>query len=183
MMENLEQIHAECLKCKKCILYKNRLNVVPGSGNPKSEIVFIGEGPGKKEDEIGIPFIGAAGKFLDELLNSIQLKREDIFIANVVKCRPPNNRDPFPEEIKTCKPYLERQIVAIKPKIVATLGRFSMNLFLPKAKISETHGKPQKVGNLLIMPLYHPAAALYNGSMREVLKKDFQILKKLMKKL
>jgi DNA polymerase len=153
---------------------------VPGSGSQNASVLFIGEGPGKKEDETGKPFVGAAGKFLDTLLASIDLDRQKVFIANVVKCRPPNNRDPLPQEIASCKPYLKRQIVAIQPKIIATLGRFSLNLFLPKAQISRDHGQPQKLDNLTILPLYHPAAALYNGSLREVLLQDFQILKKLL---
>lgn len=183
MSETLAQITAECLQCQKCPLKEGRTQVVPGNGNSQAQILFIGEGPGKKEDELGKPFVGASGKFLDELLASIELKREDVYIANVVKCRPPENRDPLPEEIAACTPWLKRQITAIQPKIIATLGRFSMRLFLPEAVISRDHGKPQKVGKVVVIPLYHPAVALYNGAMRETLKKDFQVLETLLKKI
>jgi DNA polymerase len=156
---------------------------VPGAGNPQADILFIGEGPGKKEDEQGAPFVGAAGKFLNELLDSIGVKREEVFIANVVKCRPPGNRDPLPAEIETCLPYLKTQILLIQPKIIVTLGRFSMHLFIPGASISKIHGQIQQQRNLLILPLYHPAVALYNGGMREVLKKDFAVLGMILKKV
>lgn len=178
----LTEINEAVSKCALCPLHSTRTNTVPGNGNPNADIMFIGEGPGKKEDETGLPFVGAAGKFLEEMLGSIDLTRQDVFIGNVVKCRPPNNRDPLPEEIDTCIPYLKEQILLIKPKVIATLGRFSMKLFFPEARISEIHGKPQKVNNLLVVPLYHPAAALYNGGMRDTLLKDFKILKTIMNK-
>ena len=126
---DLQSFHASIADCKKCRLCEGRTQVVPGAGNPHAEIMFIGEAPGKNEDLQGIPFIGAAGKFLNEMLETIGLKREDIFIANTVKCRPPNNRDPLPDEIETCLPYLKQQILLIRPKIIVTLGRFSLNLF------------------------------------------------------
>ena len=182
MMKNkimtLNHFHTSLQNCKKCSLHKSRTQVVPGAGNPKANIMFIGEAPGKKEDQTGEPFVGAAGKFLNEMLASIDLKREDIFIANTVKCRPPDNRDPKPEEIETCLPNLKQQISIIKPKIIVSLGRFSLNLFFPKAQIGKVHGQILNEGLLKILALYHPAAALYNGSMRDVLIKDFQILKK-----
>jgi DNA polymerase len=142
--------------------------------------MFIGEGPGFHENEQGRPFVGAAGKFLEELLSKIGLKREDVFITNVVKCRPPKNRDPQPEEVETCtKTYLDRQIQAINPKVIVTLGRFSMNLFIPNVKISNVHGKPVQVKGRLVVPMYHPAAALHQGSLRPVIENDFHLLPKL----
>ena len=153
------------------------IQLVFGDGNLDSDIVFIGEAPGKKEDEQVIPFIGAAGKFLNEMLDTIGLKREDIYITNIVKYRPPNNRDPLPEEKKAFWPFLVRQLNVIEPKLVVTLGRHSMEYFLPNQKISSIHGEPKRVqfGNRkqLIMPLFHPAAALYNGGLRQTLIDDF----------
>ncbi len=180
---HLEELNSKIANCHKCFLHKDRTQAVPGSGNSKAEIMFIGEAPGKSEDEQGKPFVGAAGKFLNELLQSIGLERKDVYIANTVKCRPPDNRDPRPEEIKTCLPYLKKQILIIQPKVIATLGRFSMNLFFPELKISQAHGKIQTKNNLCIVPLYHPAAALYNGSQREVHLRDFQVLKTLIDKM
>ncbi len=145
--------------------------------------MFIGEAPGKNEDEQGIPFCGASGKLLDELLASIGLSRADIFITNIVKCRPPNNRDPLPNEIAACAPYLDQQIKMIQPKIIATLGRYAMNHFLPSLKISEAHGKALRRQGQIFVPLYHPAVALYNGSMRSELLKDFQVIKQVLNKL
>lgn len=177
--EKLDQLNALMSMCSNCALRSGASRVVPGDGNPEAEILFIGEAPGKKEDEQGIPFVGAAGKFLDEMLSSINLKREDIYIANVCKCRPPENRDPLPEEVAACWPWLEKQIEIIDPKIIVTLGRHSLNRFLPEAKISESHGKAFRrklpsIGERVFYALYHPAAALYNGSMRETLLKDFK---------
>lgn len=175
------------LACTKCALRKTCTQVVPGSGSTKAKIMFIGEGPGKKEDELGVPFVGAAGKFLDEMLGVIKLKREDVYIANTVKCRPPENRDPLPKEKEACWPWLIQQIQTIKPKLIVTLGRHSMELFLPDQKISEAHGKAVSkkfpgLGEQTLYTLYHPAAALYNGSMRKVLIKDFKKIPKLLKK-
>lgn len=179
MNDSLENIAQEVSICKKCPLFRKRLNTVPGEGNSKAEILFIGEGPGKNEDEKGKPFVGQAGKFLDELISLIGRDRKDVFIANVVKCRPPDNRDPYPEEVKTCWPYLERQVRLINPKLIVTLGRHSMDRFLPNMKISQIHGEPKRreiedIGKLIFYPVYHPAAALYNPNLRDVLKKDFQ---------
>lgn len=176
----MSELEEKVRACTICPLHKGRINAVPGAGNPNADIMFIGEGPGKNEDEQGLPFVGAAGKLLDEMLASVGLKREDVYIANVVKCRPPNNRDPLPNEIESCIPYLKEQIVLIQPKIIVTLGRFSMNLFLPDAKISRDHGKLQKVNKLHILPLYHPAAALYNGGLRDTLFQDFSLLSKIL---
>lgn len=180
--ELLMQIHEQVDGCKKCSLHENNHFYVPGMGTQQTDIVLVGEGPGKNEDLQGLPFVGASGKFLDELLGSIGLSREKIYITNVVKCRPPENRDPRPEEIDACDSYLEAQIMLINPKIIITLGRFSMAKFLPGVKISEVHGKPKKrmSDGRIIFPCYHPAVALYNGSMREVLKEDFARIPKIL---
>lgn len=152
--------------------------LVMGDGNPDADIVLIGEAPGKSEDEQGKPFVGAAGKFLNEMLETAGMNRHDVYITNIVKYRPPNNRDPLPEEKAAFWPYLLRQIQIIKPKVVITLGRHSMEYFLPGRKISEVHGEPKCItfgdGTLVVVPLYHPAAALYNGSMRQTLIDDFK---------
>ncbi|NOQ68324.1 uracil-DNA glycosylase [Patescibacteria group bacterium] len=177
----LEELNNQILKCEKCALSKTRTNVVPGKGSSKAEIMFIGEGPGKKEDEQGIPFIGAAGKLLDKLLALIDLKREDIYIANVVKCRPPQNRDPLPDEVEACRPWLDQQIKIIKPKLIVLLGRHSMDRFLPNQKISMDHGKPKRRNGQVYYPIYHPAAALYRNGLFEDLKKDFERIPKVLK--
>lgn len=161
--------------------------LVMGDGNLDSQIVFIGEAPGKNEDLQGKPFVGASGKFLDEMLTSVGLNRSDIYITNIVKYRPPNNRDPLPDEKRSFWPYLMRQLEIINPTVIVTLGRHAMDCFIPGAKISVDHGRPRKVQlhrdgaeyNWLVMPLYHPAAALYNGSMRQTLMDDFQKVKDL----
>jgi uracil-DNA glycosylase family 4 len=136
--------------------------------------MFVGESPGFHEDQQGRPFVGAAGNFLEELLEGIGLKREDVFIANVIKCRPPGNRDPLPEEIEACKPFLDRQIELIQPKLVVTLGRFSMARVFPKARISRIHGQPRKIGGVIYYPMYHPAAALHQPSLRRVVEEDMR---------
>lgn len=181
----LETLGALIRDCAACPLHAGRLQAVPGDGNPQSEILFVGEGPGKKEDEQGRPFVGAAGKFLDEMLASIGLTRADVFVTNVVKCRPPENRDPEPVEISTCTDlYLWQQIEAINPKLLVTLGRHSMGLFLPPSvKISQVHGQAKRVRGRVILPLYHPAAALYNGGMRQTLLYDFKKIPLVLKKL
>lgn len=165
-----------------CVLKKTATQAVFGSGNSDAEIMFIGEAPGKNEDIKGIPFIGAAGKFLDEMLEMIKMKREDIYITNIVKYRPPDNRDPEPSEKEACNSWLINEIKIVDPKIIVFLGRHSMGRFFPEEKISEIHGKllikliPELNKKQAFMPLYHPAAALYNGSMRETLIKDFKKL-------
>jgi DNA polymerase len=186
--EQLEELNKKMSACSKCALRGTCRTVVPGEGSAEAEIIFIGEGPGKKEDELGRPFVGAAGKFLEEMLGTIKLKREQVYIANVVKCRPPNNRDPLPEEIEECWPWLMEQIKTINPKLIVTLGRHSMEKFLPGRKISELHGKAlrkeiNEIGKRVFYTLYHPAAALYNGSMREVLIKDFRRIPKVLEKI
>ena len=180
----LEQIRADIIASNICPdLAKTATNLVMGDGNVDADIVFIGEAPGKNEDEQGLPFVGAAGKLLDAMLETINLKRTDIYITNIVKYRPPSNRDPLPEEKSAFWPYLVRQLDVINPKIVVTLGRHSMEYFLPEQKISLIHGQPKRVQfgerKLVVMPLYHPAAALYNGGMRQTLNEDFMKLPKL----
>ena len=176
---------AEAIRsCTLCRLCEGRTNAVPGSGSYSAEVVFIGEGPGKNEDEQGIPFCGASGKFLDELLASISLRREDIFITNIVKCRPPGNRDPLPDEKQICaESYLEKQLALIKPKLVVTLGRHALTHFIPDLKISEVHGQPKRYRGQVYLALYHPAVALYNGGMRQILKEDFLRIPKVIAKI
>lgn len=177
--ELLQQVASEVSVCKQCPLHHSRKNAVPGSGPVNAEIMFIGEGPGFHENEQGLPFVGAAGRFLDELLAGIGMQRSEVFITNVVKCRPPANRDPLPEELASCDPYLERQIKAINPKVIVTLGRFSMGKFLPDVKISQVHGQPRMVNGRLVVPMFHPAAALHQGSLKPVVQADFAHLPEL----
>ena len=174
----LQRITSEIARCEHCPLYLKRKNTVPGTGNPNAKILFIGEAPGRNEDNTGQPFCGASGKLLDELLDSIQLSREDIFITNIVKCRPPDNRDPLADEKTTCSQrYLKKQINIINPTLIVTLGRHALNHFLPDSIISQCHGQIVKDGNLTILPLYHPAAAIYNRSKKDILLEDFQKIK------
>ena len=154
-----------------------------GDGNPDSDLVFVGEAPGKKEDETGLPFVGAAGKFLNQMLEMIGLERKDIYITNIVKYRPPNNRDPLPAEKEAFLPYLEAQLEVIKPKLVITLGRHSLNCFLPDLSISQVHGQPKRFKGRIYLPLFHPAAALYNGSMKQTLIDDFARIPIILKKI
>jgi DNA polymerase len=180
---DLSDVANQVRVCERCPLHRTRLNSVPGEGNPQSEILFVGEGPGFNEDKLGRPFVGNAGKFLDEMLNSINLDRTQVFITNIVKCRPPENRDPEDEEKAACLPYLEAQIKFINPKLIVCLGRHSMNYFLPGFKISEVHGQPKHRGDLYILPLYHPAAALHNGGLRQTLMDDFGRIPAIIKKI
>lgn len=180
----LEQIKADIVQNNICPdLAREAKNLVMGDGNVDADILLIGEAPGKNEDLLGLPFVGAAGKFLDEMLDSAGIKRSDVYITNIVKYRPPNNRDPLPEEKEAFWPYLVRQLDVINPRIVVTLGRHSMEYFLPGLKISEIHGQPKRInfedGKLTIVPLYHPAAALYNGGLRSTLIDDFTKLSKI----
>jgi DNA polymerase len=169
----LKQIAQEIYQCTKCALHYSRKQAVPGEGPAQAEIMFIGEGPGFHENEQGRPFVGAAGKFLDELLANVNMKRSDAFITNVVKCRPPGNRDPQAEELVSCSSYLEKQIQAINPKVIVTLGRYSMAHFLPNAKISSVHGQSIKVKGRLVIAMYHPAAALHQLSLKTTIEQDF----------
>jgi DNA polymerase len=173
----IEILRQKILKCSQCSLAKFRKNVVFGEGNLNANIVFLGEAPGKKEDLQGKPFQGRAGKVLDELLFSISLKREDIFITNVVKCRPPNNRNPLKSEISLCLPYLKKQLNLISPKILVCLGNFALKTFFPDKNISEVNGQVLVKDNFKILALYHPAASLYNPKLKETLKNDFLVLK------
>ncbi len=181
----LEVIAKEIRACTKCPLYRSRNKAVPGEGSEKAEILIIGEGPGQNEDKLGRPFVGDAGKFLDELLNSANIKREDVFITNVVKCRPLNNRDPLDEEVRVCTTnYLYDQIKLIKPKLIITLGRHSMHLFFPQIRsISQVHGKAYKKAGQVYMVMYHPAASLYQASLKKVLIEDFKKVPEILKQI
>ncbi len=164
-------------------LAKTATQLVFGDGNPDSQIVFIGEAPGKNEDLQGKPFVGAAGKFLNEMLEMIDLKREDVYITNIVKYRPPGNRDPLPDEKTAFLPYLESQLEVIQPVVVVTLGRHSLNCFLPDLSISQVHGQPKRFKGRVYLPLFHPAAALYNGAMRQTLIDDFALIPAIIEKI
>lgn len=186
--EELKKIHEKWFLECKCELKKTATQPVPGDGSAEAEIVFIGEAPGKSEDEQGRPFVGAAGKFLAEMLENIGLKREEIYITNIVKYRPPNNRDPLPEEKDACREWLHEELNFIKPKLIVFLGRHSMNDFFPLEKISTIHGKLlikkfKKLETKCFLPLYHPAAALYNSGMRETLMEDFKKIPKILEKI
>ena len=172
--EILKEVAAEVSICTKCNLCKGRTKAVPGEGNPRAKVLFIGEGPGFHEDKQGRPFVGPAGHFLDELLASINLKRSDVFITNVVKCRPPDNRDPLPEEINACNDYLDRQIAAIKPEVIVTLGRYSMAKFFGSEKISVIHGRASKKDGYICIAMYHPAAGLHQASLKDTIRADFK---------
>jgi uracil-DNA glycosylase family 4 len=180
-LQALQALAAEIAQCTKCLLHRGRTKAVPGEGPANSEIVFVGEAPGFHEDQQGRPFVGAAGRFLEELLDSIGLTRQDVYIANVIKCRPPGNRDPLPDEIEACKPFLDRQLDLIQPKMVVTLGRFSMARAFPKARISQIHGQPRKIGGIVYYPMYHPAAALHQPSLRRTVEDDMQRIPELLK--
>lgn len=172
--EALDTLAQQISVCTKCDLYKGRTKAVPGEGPTHAEIMFIGEGPGANEDKQGRPFVGAAGKFLDQLLAAAGVTRADVWITNVVKCRPPGNRDPQMVEIETCTTnYLENQIKIVNPSIIVTLGRHSMSRFFPDAKITQVHGQMQKVGRRFIIPMFHPAAALHQDRFKPMLLEDF----------
>jgi uracil-DNA glycosylase family 4 len=192
--KELKEIKKEVLNCKKCSLYKERIKnkffPVIGQGNHQAKIIFVGEAPGLKEAKTGFPFCGQAGKVLNELFTSVKIKREDVYICNLLKDRPPGNRDPEPEEIEACAPYLERQIKAIKPEVICSLGRYSMRFLMEKfglenkiEKISKIHGRVFKGEGLfkeiVIIPFYHPAVAVYNQNMKEILENDFKILQEI----
>ena len=181
----MEKVKKAVIQCQKCPLHKTRTFPVVGQGNHQAKIIFIGEGPGANEDKTGIPFCGQSGNILDELFESIGYRREDAYICNILKCRPPNNRNPERNEIESCTLHLEKQIEIIKPKIIAPLGNYAMNFILEKYRlkdriegISKIHGKAFQIDQMKIIPLYHPAVAVYNANMKDNLKKDFKILKK-----
>ncbi|MCX6011424.1 MAG: uracil-DNA glycosylase [Chloroflexi bacterium] len=171
-MSALSELNKEIALCQQCEIAKYRNMVVPGEGAEAADIMFIGEAPGWHEDQQGRPFVGPAGKFLDELLASIGLKRAQVFIANVIKCRPQGNRDPLPMEIQNCRVWLERQIEIISPKMIVTLGRYSMAMFFPGKSISKVHGTTQKRDDVLYYAMYHPAAALHQASLRQEIEAD-----------
>lgn len=179
----LAEIAAEVNVCTACELHKGRTRAVPGEGPVNAELFFIGEAPGRNEDETGRPFVGQAGKLLEELLTHIGLTRHDVFIGNVVKCRPPGNRDPRPEEIAACAGYLQRQLEVLQPKVVATLGRFSMEKFFPGAKITKVHGKAERQANRVVIPLYHPAYILRNMAAMPDAVRDMQRIPRLLERL
>jgi DNA polymerase len=185
--EALREYSEHAATCTRCALAQGRTQVVFGSGSPDAELMFVGEAPGFHEDQQGIPFVGQAGKLLDRLLAGIGLTRGDVFVGNVLKCRPPGNRDPLPEEIAACEPHLFRQIELIEPKLVATLGNFATKLLSGKPTgITRVHGHPQEVTlgarSVLLYPLYHPAAALYTPSMLKVLEEDFARIPELLER-
>ncbi len=177
----LEQIAKQVVRCQACRLYRTRNKAVPGEGDINSDIAFIGEGPGYNEDQLGRPFVGRAGDLLDVLLRSIGTRRERVWISNVVKCRPPENRAPMVDEIRACKQFLLEQLKSVKPKMIVPLGRFAMELFFPDGKISRDHGKPFFVGGKIIYPLYHPAAALRSEAVLTLLKAEFRRIPAILK--
>lgn len=188
--KNLRKIRDQVIQCQKCFLYKTRILPVIGQGSHQAKVIFIGEAPGANEDKTGVPFCGASGNVLSELLESIGYKREDVYIANILKCRPPENRDPLPNEIESCSSYLEKQIKIIKPRVICSMGNYATAYILEKfglkneiQGISKIHGKifetDMFLDHLKIIPLYHPAVAVYNANMKETLKNDFKIIKKL----
>lgn len=173
---DLAAVAAEVRACTRCPLANGRTLAVPGEGNQISDVLLVGEGPGQREDATGRPFVGAAGQLLEEMLASIGWGRSDVFITNVVKCRPPGNRDPEPAEIAACSPYLDRQERALDPVLIVTLGRYSLQRYLPGARISEVHGRLRRTGSRFVLPMYHPAAALRATALRETLARDFAAL-------
>jgi uracil-DNA glycosylase len=182
--QELEKLAKQIVVCTKCELHRSRKKAVPGEGPTHAEIMFIGEGPGARENELGRPFVGAAGKFLDQLLEQAGVTRADVWITNVVKCRPPGNRDPLPDEIETCTSnYLQHQIEIVNPSIIVTLGRHSMGLFFKGAKITQIHGQMRKVDDRFVIAMYHPAAALHQMSLKSVIMADFAKLPELLKEV
>lgn len=171
-MSALAQLCEAIAACRDCELAKHRTKVVPGEGAEDAELLFIGEAPGWHEDQQGRPFVGPAGQFLDELLTSIGLRRDEVYIANVIKCRPPQNREPLPVEIESCRRWLDRQIEIIQPRMIVTLGRYSLARYFPNDSIGKVHGKARKLGDVIHYAMYHPAAALHQGSLRHVIEAD-----------
>ena len=171
-MSALTELYTEIENCRDCDLAEHRTRVVPGEGPEDAKLFFIGEAPGWHEDQQGRPFVGAAGAFLDQLLASIDLKREQVYIANVIKCRPGGNRDPLPAEIQACRKWLDRQIEIIRPRMIITLGRYSLARYFPGESISKVHGKARRVGGIICYPMYHPAAALHQGALRQTIEAD-----------
>ncbi len=179
-MSALSELAAQIQTCQKCSLCKSRTKSVPGEGNEATSILFVGEAPGWHEDQQGRPFVGPAGHFLDELLALAHLKRQEVFIANVLKCRPPQNRDPLPGEIQACAPWLERQLELIKPKMIVSLGRYSMARFFPEGTISKLHGTAHRKDGIIYFSMYHPAAALHQQKLRQTIMEDMMKIPKLL---
>jgi uracil-DNA glycosylase family 4 len=175
-VSELTDLYKQIVVCTNCELHRTRVKGVPGEGPENARMMFIGEGPGHNENQQGRPFVGAAGQFLEALLKSIGLKRSDVYICNVVKCRPPDNRDPLPAEISACKPYLDRQIALIKPKLIVTLGRFSMAPYFPGESISKIHGQARRRGEQTVVAMFHPAAALHQPKYKTEIEADFKKL-------
>lgn len=180
-MLDLQQVASRIHNCFDCDLSQSRTKAVPGEGPKDADLMFIGEGPGFNEDQQSRPFVGAAGQYLEELLAKVDMKRDSVFITNMVKCRPPGNRDPLPGEIEACSKYIDEQIRLVQPKVIVTLGRHSLGKFLPGETIGKVHGKPKQVGDLIVYPIYHPAAALRRHSLRLVMENDFQLIPSLLK--
>jgi DNA polymerase len=176
LLDQMNELAAEISVCRDCMLHLTRDKAVPGEGNVRTKILFIGEGPGANQNATGRPFVGQAGGFLNHLLEIAQVKRQEVFITNVVKCRPPANRDPLPEELSACSKYLNRQIELINPLVIVTLGRFSMARYFPLQRISSIHGQGLWVNERLIIPMFHPAAALHQPSLRNAIEHDFSLL-------
>ena len=175
-MSDYDDLINRIKSCALCSLSEKRTQAVPGEGSLDADIMFVGEGPGFYEDRDGRPFVGPAGKFLDELLQSIGLRRETVYITNMVKCRPPNNRDPLPGEVSACRPYLDSQLEMISPEVIVTLGRHSFSKFFPSQSLTKARGRSQQWRNLTVYPIYHPAAALHNPRLRSVIVEDFSRL-------
>jgi uracil-DNA glycosylase len=174
LSEALQALHQEVRECRLCALHRTRTKAVPGAGDPQAQIMIVGEGPGQNEDQQGLPFVGAAGQLLNQLLASVGINRDEVYITNIVKCRPPANRDPLPEEVSSCSAYLDRQVELIRPAVILLLGRHAVQRLLPGAAgISRIHGQLVERGDRAYVPLYHPAAALYNGYLVDTLKADF----------
>ncbi|MDZ7726854.1 MAG: uracil-DNA glycosylase [Dehalococcoidia bacterium] len=174
--EQAETLYERIRGCTGCALWKTRTHAVPGEGPLDAELMFIGEGPGMNEDRQGRPFVGQAGNFLEELLAEAGYRRDEVYICNVLKCRPPNNRDPMPDEIEACRAFLDEQIALVDPAVVVSLGRYSMSRFFPKAKVSRVHGQCRDIGDRLFVPMYHPAAALHQAALRQTIIEDFRLL-------
>ncbi len=183
VLKEWRRLEEQIRQCTRCRLHQTRTQAVPGDGPYNAEIMFIGEAPGYHEDQQGKPFVGAAGRYLNELLEKNGLRREDVYITNIVKCRPPRNRDPLPDEIAACQGYLDRQIELLNPRVIVTLGRFAMQHFFPGASISRIHGQPRRLGDRIFFPIFHPAAGLYQPKWQPLLEEDFRKLGALIRRL
>ena len=176
-----QEFYDQASVCTACQLCRGRTQVVVGEGSLEAKVVFIGEAPGYYEDQQGLPFVGAAGKYLNELLAIAGFQRREVYICNVIKCRPPENRDPLPSEVEACRPWLQWQLSFLKPRVIVTLGRYSMAHFFPRESISKIRGRPQVRGDAILYPVYHPAAALHNQNLRQTIEDDFKRIPELLK--